>query len=177
MQLMSVTIGTADSTIPTPKREPHDQETYDDALARARGLHPELETCNHSQEDIIDISYNTLNISPPRNPDPRDASSPSELSDRLSALPPRTDTSNAEILSDSDDMHGTLNNKINGKVNGVDVAVEEDLSTPQQSGMNCMDEAMKCAIRGVYNMWKPSACGKSATEDQFLHLVKEAIIG
>lgn len=123
--------------------------------------------------------------------DPRDASSPTDLSDRLSALPPRSPVPHPEIITDFDTMNKTVG--INGKLNGhsnklgensVDTAVvvvddeSPSSSTPQHTGgMNSMDEHTKSAIRGVYNMWKLFCCAQSASKDQFMQLVEEAIIG
>jgi len=177
--------GTADSTVPTPKRETRDEETFDEALARARGLHDnvELEMYDHSTEDIIDIPYNSLNIPPPcHNPaiDPRDASCPTDLSDRLRALSPSPPT-NAESLPSVNGMDGKTNGHSNGKVNGklndvngvVDGESRSTSLTPQHP-VKPLDEATKRTIRGVYEMWKLAASGM-AHEDEFLHLVTEAI--
>ncbi|KAF5390359.1 hypothetical protein D9757_002908 [Collybiopsis confluens] len=169
--------GTADSTIPTPKLDTPCEETFDEALARARFG---SQNDDPNQTQVIDISYSSFNIPPP--PDPRDASCPKDLSDRLSALSHHISISCSELLPQSEDV---LCSKVNGHSNITvnDLYDEDDRSrsptpeTPLSLSVKSLDadEATRNSIRGIYTMWKLSSSGPLADTDDFIRLVKEAI--
>ncbi|KAJ3761892.1 hypothetical protein EV360DRAFT_79828 [Lentinula raphanica] len=192
--------GTADSTIPTPRREAHHhdgEETYDDALARARGLpsnhydHPED---HHNDQEVIDISYNTLNIPHPSTHPSRTSAAngvcPADLSDRLNSLPPRISQSpvagspsgpihsNGTIYPDDSsipDGHGKNRSLGALNVNGNDRSLSLTPRPPLPNGIGNMDEVTRSTIRGIYEMWKLSTTTQPANTEEFLRLVGEAI--
>ncbi|KAJ4486175.1 hypothetical protein J3R30DRAFT_1465639 [Lentinula aciculospora] len=193
--------GTADSTVPTPRREAHGEETFDEALARARGLHNHDDHHNqrenhHNDQEVIDISYKLLNIPHPSTHPSRTSAEngvcPTDLSDRLNSLPPRTPHSiNTELLSSPVDTNGVVqiddyhsSTEVQGidksalNVAAINGAARSHSFTPRPpvlaDGKN-MDDATRSAICGVYEMWKMAS--HPADVDEFLSLVREAIIG
>ncbi|KAJ3988628.1 hypothetical protein F5890DRAFT_1583337 [Lentinula detonsa] len=188
--------GSADSTIPTPKREVHGEETFDEALARARGLHNDhfdRTEDHHGEQEVIDISYNTLNIPHPSTHPSRTSAAngvcPEDLSDRLNSLPPRTlHSPNAEsspspvtVNGIAQDEHNNLevyeNNRSVFKValNGNDRSHSLTPRPPLLAEKKNIDEVTRSTIRGIYEMWKSSTITQPADVDGFLRLVGEAI--
>ncbi|KAJ3854887.1 hypothetical protein EV368DRAFT_80154 [Lentinula lateritia] len=198
-------LGTADSTIPTPRRETHGEETFDDALARARGLHNKGHSDGHSDmydrpedhhddQEVINISYNILNIPHPSTHPSRTSAvngvCPTDLSDRLNSLSPRTsllphiDSASPSPVDASstvlhDDDHITLaanTGALKVAINGNDRSHSLTPRPPLTANGNNVDEVTKSVIRGVHEMWKVSA-SQPASVDEFLRLVGEAIAG
>ncbi|KAH7880706.1 hypothetical protein F5879DRAFT_904796 [Lentinula edodes] len=191
--------GTADSTVPTPRRETHGEETFDDALARARGLHNKghsdmydrLED-HHEDQEVINISYNTLNIPHPSTHPSRTSAvngvCPTDLSDRLNSLPPRTSLSphvdsaspspvnaSSTVLHDDDYIRPAANTgTLKVAVNGNDRSHSLTPRPPTTANGNDVDEVTKSVIRGVHEMWKATT-SQPASVDEFLRLVGEAI--